>query len=164
MNIVPKGWGCELVLCHDALYAAKLLFVVPGRGCSLHAHRQKDETFIALRGKALLEIGGEKVTLVPGVVLPIPPGAFHAFTAVGDPALILEVSTHESRHDSIRIRDGASQVQATTGKRLWGEAIRMGEDIPRFLSALLSDDLREIVDVERRTGHPLSCHDDRKTE
>jgi quercetin dioxygenase-like cupin family protein len=50
MKFVPKGWGYELWIVNHDLYCGKLLKFVKGKKCSLHYHKNKDETFYIQSG------------------------------------------------------------------------------------------------------------------
>ena len=79
--------------CED-LYASRMLIdafncgsqklqvnhgvVSAGKGLPGSAHKGHDELYVILKGKALLEMDGEKYELKPGVVVFIPADTFHA--------------------------------------------------------------------------------------
>ena len=76
----------------EAGYCAKYLFVFNGQRCPLHAHGQKHETFMVLKGKVgMMEDNIEK-TMEEGEIRVMPPGRRHSFVGIGN-ALVLEVST-----------------------------------------------------------------------
>ncbi|OYT41843.1 hypothetical protein B6U80_00310 [Candidatus Pacearchaeota archaeon ex4484_26] len=97
---VPKVWGKEIWLVNRD-YCGKILVLKKGHRCSLHFHKQKDETFYLLRGKVLMELDKEKAILKPGQSLLIKPGQKHRFTGLED-SEILEFSTHHEDSDSHR--------------------------------------------------------------
>jgi len=106
---VDKLWGSEEWLVNTELYCAKHLFVDPGFQCSLHYHKNKDETFYVLTGTIQIEIqksGSDKIEtyiLPEGNFIRIRPGDKHRFQSLGDRATILEVSTHHEDEDSYRL-------------------------------------------------------------
>jgi mannose-6-phosphate isomerase len=114
---VEKPWGHELIWAKAAEYAGKLLFIRAGQALSLQFHREKDESWYVLEGKAELELGeaGQAVLKTeivgPGSAFRFPPGTVHRVTAVED-TTILEVSTPQL-DDIVRLEDAYGR-QGTT--------------------------------------------------
>jgi mannose-6-phosphate isomerase len=106
---VDKPWGHELVWALSDDYAGKLLAVKAGHELSLQFHRQKDESWYLLEGRAEVEFAGpgEKVTtsevIVPGAAFRIRPGTVHRIRALED-TVMLEVSTPHL-DDVVRLED-----------------------------------------------------------
>jgi mannose-6-phosphate isomerase len=106
---VEKPWGHELIWAKTDRYAGKLLFVRAGHSLSLQFHKEKDESWYVLEGRAELELGlaGEAVTkkevIAPGAAFHFAPGTVHRVTAVED-TTIFEVSTPEL-DDVVRLDD-----------------------------------------------------------
>jgi mannose-6-phosphate isomerase len=106
---VEKPWGHELVWALTELYCGKLLVVKAGHELSLQFHREKDESWYVLEGRAELELAaaGEKATsrevVVPGAAFHITPGTVHRIRALED-TTVLEVSTPQL-HDVVRLED-----------------------------------------------------------
>ena len=106
---VDKPWGHELIFAVAERYAGKLLFVRAGESLSLQLHRQKDEAWYVLGGRAELELGAEdEETLAsevigPGASFRFRPGTVHRLSALED-TTILEVSTPEL-DDVVRLED-----------------------------------------------------------
>jgi mannose-6-phosphate isomerase len=106
---VEKPWGHELIWARSEHYAGKLLFVRAGHSLSLQFHREKDESWYVLEGRAELELGeaGEAVlkteVVSPGASFRFPPGTVHRVRAVED-TTILEVSTPQL-DDVVRLED-----------------------------------------------------------
>jgi mannose-6-phosphate isomerase-like protein (cupin superfamily) len=113
---VEKPWGHELVWALSEDYAGKLLSVKAGHELSLQFHRQKDESWYLLEGRAELELAGpgEKVTtsevVVPGAAFRIRPGTVHRIRALED-SVMLEVSTAELE-DVVRLEDQYGRADA----------------------------------------------------
>ena len=59
---VDKPWGHELIWSRTDHYAGKILFVRAGESLSLQFHKEKDEAWYVLEGRARLEH-------IPGLVL-----------------------------------------------------------------------------------------------
>jgi len=97
---VKKEWGKEIWLVNRD-YCGKKLILNKGYRCSMHHHKNKDETFYVLKGKVLMEIGMKKEVMLPGDSVWIPSGAKHRFTGLED-SEIMEFSTHHEDSDSYR--------------------------------------------------------------
>ena len=106
---VEKPWGYELIWALTDAYAGKLLSVKAGHQLSLQFHKQKDESWYVLEGRAELEFAGpgEKATtsevVTPGAAFRIVPGTVHRIRALED-TLVLEVSTPHL-DDVVRLDD-----------------------------------------------------------
>jgi mannose-6-phosphate isomerase-like protein (cupin superfamily) len=106
---VEKPWGHEVIWAKADGYAGKLLFVRAGHALSLQFHREKDESWYVLEGRAELELGeaGQAVlsseVVGPGAAFRFPPGTVHRVRAVQD-STILEVSTPQL-DDVVRLED-----------------------------------------------------------
>ena len=100
-------------------YCGKFLFVDEGQTCPLHHHRQKHETFFVVKGSVRMvlssaegagqgtspaamghDTGEHELVLHEGEVLAMAPGRRHAFSGLGGPALLLEVSMPSIRQDN----------------------------------------------------------------
>jgi mannose-6-phosphate isomerase len=106
---VEKPWGYELIWAKAERYAGKVLFVRAGQALSLQFHREKDESWYVLGGRAELQLGeaGQAVlhteVVGPGAAFRFRPGTVHRVTAVED-TTILEVSTPQL-DDIVRLED-----------------------------------------------------------
>ncbi|HEX6490148.1 MAG TPA: cupin domain-containing protein [Gaiellaceae bacterium] len=106
---VEKPWGYELIWAKTDAYAGKILFVRAGQALSLQFHRQKDESWYLLEGRAEIELGevGKAVTqrevVGAGAAFRFLPGTVHRVRAVED-TTILEVSTPQLE-DVVRLED-----------------------------------------------------------
>ncbi|MBU0614629.1 MAG: cupin domain-containing protein [Nanoarchaeota archaeon] len=99
-KIVDKVWGHEEWIVNRE-YCGKKLVLKKGYRCSMHHHKNKDETFYLVKGKVLLELAGKKQVLKPGDSVLVLPGAKHRFTGLED-SEIIEFSTHHEDSDSYR--------------------------------------------------------------
>jgi mannose-6-phosphate isomerase len=106
---VDKPWGHELIFVVAESYVGKLLFVKGGESLSLQFHREKDEAWYVLEGRAELELGAQEdeklasEVIGPGASFRFRPGTVHRLTALDD-TTILEVSTPEL-DDVVRLED-----------------------------------------------------------
>jgi mannose-6-phosphate isomerase len=103
-HVVPKSWGEEHWIVNRD-YCGKKLVLKKGHRCSLHFHKVKDEVFYVIKGRVYLELGDEKVELVPGDHRHVATGAVHRFTGLED-SEIIEFSTHHEDEDSHRLEIG----------------------------------------------------------
>jgi mannose-6-phosphate isomerase len=112
---VEKPWGYELIWALTEHYAGKILGVTAGHSLSLQFHREKDESWYVLEGRAELEFAapGETVTkrevVTPGAAFRIRPGTVHRITALEDIAM-LEVSTPHL-DDIVRLEDAYGRAR-----------------------------------------------------
>ena len=97
---VPKAWGKEVWIVNRD-YCGKKLILNKGFRCSMHHHKNKDETFYILKGKVLLELGENKQIMLPGESMLVEPHQKHRFTGLED-SEIMEFSTHHEDEDSYR--------------------------------------------------------------
>ena len=114
---VEKPWGSELIWALTDAYAGKILFVKEGESLSLQFHKEKDEAWYVLEGRAKLELGapGERMlnseVVGPGAAFHFPPGTVHRVTALEDTSII-EVSTPQL-DDIVRLEDSYGRKGTT---------------------------------------------------
>ena len=108
-RVVDKPWGHELIWADSEAYLGKIRCVKAGHSLSLQFHRQKDESWYFLDGRAELEFGGpgEPVTrsevVSAGAAFRLRPGTVHRIRALED-TRVLEVSTPHP-DDVVRLED-----------------------------------------------------------
>ena len=107
IKIVPKIWGKEIWMANTDLYCGKKLILNKGKRCSLHYHKNKDETFYIDSGEVLMEIGDDKKIMKQGESVLIKPEVKHRFSGLKD-SMIIEISTHHEDLDSYREEDELS--------------------------------------------------------
>lgn len=98
-KIVDKIWGRELWIANTDEYCGKVLEVKTGYRCSMHYHKEKDETFHVASGKVLMEVDGLVRIMEAGDTQRIMPGVKHRFTGLED-SKIIEFSTHYEESDT----------------------------------------------------------------
>lgn len=114
---VEKPWGYELIWALTDVYCGKLLVVNAGQALSMQFHREKDESWYVLEGRAEIEMAaaGETVpaseVVTPGAAFRITPGTMHRIKALED-TTILEVSTPEI-DDVVRLEDAYGRAEST---------------------------------------------------
>jgi quercetin dioxygenase-like cupin family protein len=114
LEIVPKGWGNEIIFANNEKYCGKLLNFTAGKKFSMHYHLLKDETWYVSKGSFLLHwidpatAVTHTESLQVGDVIHNLPGYPHQLEALED-ATIFEVSTQHFDNDSYRVSPGDSQ-------------------------------------------------------
>jgi len=119
MKIVNKVWGRELWIANNEKYCGKILELDTGYRCSMHYHKNKDETFYISKGRVLMEIEDKIRIMEPGHIQRIFPGQKHRFTGIAPVfeddvdgeysySEIYEISTHHKESDSYRDLDKLS--------------------------------------------------------
>jgi mannose-6-phosphate isomerase-like protein (cupin superfamily) len=101
-EVHKKSWGYEEWIANTDKYCGKRLVLKKGKRCSVHYHKNKDETFYIEEGRVLMEVGGEEQVMLPGQLVPILPGVRHRFSGLED-SVIFESSTHHEESDSYRV-------------------------------------------------------------
>ena len=110
-EIVPKGWGKEIIFVNNDEYCGKLLCFEAGKKFSMHYHIQKKETWYVSKGKFILiwvETGsGITYTeyLNVGDIITNERGEPHQLIALED-SEVFEVSTKHYDNDSFRMWKG----------------------------------------------------------
>jgi mannose-6-phosphate isomerase-like protein (cupin superfamily) len=111
IEIVPKGWGKEIIFVNNDEYCGKLLCFDKGRKFSMHYHLKKKETWYVSKGTFILiwidTTEGVTYTeyLTVGDVITNERGEPHQLIAMED-AEVFEVSTKHYDDDSFRIWKG----------------------------------------------------------
>lgn len=86
-------------------YCSKFLHLDKGATSSYHYHKEKKETFYALKGQVALTIEGRDYMLNPfSRPKTIMPKQRHQFYGITD-ATILEISTHHDDKDVVRLTE-----------------------------------------------------------
>ena len=110
MKVVPKVWGKEIWIVNEPEYCAKFLHLNKNAQSSMHYHKTKKETFYALTGQVALHIDGKDYMLNPfSRPKTVLPKKQHQFWGISD-AVILEISTHHSEDDVVRLSESRESV------------------------------------------------------
>ena len=111
VEIIPKGWGKEIIFANNDEYCGKILCFEKGKKFSMHYHILKRESWYVNKGSFLLIwISTEKGVryteeLHKGDVITNERGSPHQLIALED-AEVFEVSTRHYDTDSYRVRKG----------------------------------------------------------
>jgi mannose-6-phosphate isomerase len=102
-----RPWGNFLELTHNTPSTVKIITVNPGQSLSLQFHEKRDEFWHVISGTGTIQIGEEKIDVVPGQDHIVPKLAHHRMEAGPDePLVILEISTGEfDENDITRLED-----------------------------------------------------------
>lgn len=101
IKMVDKIWGSEIWFANSNLYCGKILNLKQGYRCSMHCHKEKDETFYILDGRVHMIINDEERIMEKGDTVKLKPNDYHSFGGIL-PSVILEVSTQHFDEDSYR--------------------------------------------------------------
>jgi mannose-6-phosphate isomerase-like protein (cupin superfamily) len=110
-EIVPKGWGKEIIFVNNEEYCGKILCFEKGKKFSMHYHIRKKETWYVNKGKFILFwIETENGTmhseyLEVGDVITNERGEPHQLIACED-SEVFEVSSKHFDEDSFRVWKG----------------------------------------------------------
>lgn len=116
-TLTIKVWGSEEEIVNNQKYCGKLLAVNKGWQSSVHYHKIKHETFLALVGCLWLEMWEKEAdvkTVNPTRMLlrgwardavEIPPNTPHRFLGEIEDALVVEFSTTHSEEDVVRLTE-----------------------------------------------------------
>lgn len=96
-----KVWGAEYWIENNDRYCCKVLVLNAGRQCSLHHHKLKDETFLMLSGRVILEVDDAVETMRAGDFIRLRPNTEHRFRGI-ERSVMIEISTHHDDADSYR--------------------------------------------------------------
>jgi mannose-6-phosphate isomerase-like protein (cupin superfamily) len=100
-EIHKKVWGSEEWIVNTDKYCGKKLNLKKGYRCSIHYHKNKDETFFIMSGRVLLELDGKQILMKKNDSQRVLPLQKHRFTGLTD-SEIIEFSTHHEDSDSYR--------------------------------------------------------------
>jgi mannose-6-phosphate isomerase len=115
---VDKPWGYELIWALTDVYCGKLIVVHAGQALSMQFHREKDESWYVLEGRAEIEMAGAgeksptREVVTPGAAFRITPGTVHRVRALEE-TTIIEVSTPEI-DDVVRLEDAYGREGTST--------------------------------------------------
>ena len=105
---VEKVWGKEIWMINTEKYCGKILYLKKGKRCSMHFHKNKDETFYVQQGKVLIELweDGKDINqlMKQGDSVRIKPFQPHRFNGL-EKSTIIEISTTHEESDSYRIEN-----------------------------------------------------------
>jgi mannose-6-phosphate isomerase-like protein (cupin superfamily) len=106
-GFVDKTWGSEHIYQNNDKYCLKVLSIEEGQNCSMHFHINKHETMLVVEGTLAIDIiyDKQKFTklLKPWEAFTISPGLPHSLRSVKGTVRLIEASTPDYDHDSIRI-------------------------------------------------------------
>ncbi|UUZ66974.1 mannose-1-phosphate guanylyltransferase/mannose-6-phosphate isomerase [Polaromonas sp. P2-4] len=105
---VHRPWGTYATLKEENGYKVKRITVNPGQSLSLQYHHQRAEHWVVVQGTAIVQVGDEELTTLPGQYRYIPLKEKHRLTNTGEDELVLiEVQCGEylGEDDIVRLAD-----------------------------------------------------------
>ena len=112
---VDKPWGHELIWALTDDYCGKILFVRAGESLSLQFHREKDESWYVIDGRAELELGGPGQTMLNTEI--VGAGAAFRFAPGHRPPRDARSRTRASSRSRRRSSTTSSGSRTTTGAK-----------------------------------------------
>ena len=105
---VHRPWGTYATLKQEDGYQVKRITVAPGQKLSLQYHHKRAEHWVVTQGRAIVQIGDEKLETGPGEYRYIPLGEKHRLTNIGDTELVLiecQIGEYLGEDDIVRLED-----------------------------------------------------------
>lgn len=115
-EVHDKTWGYEIWIANNDQYCGKHLHVAPLKYCSVHYHKNKQETFYVINGTLVLLYSDlldakswedrkmKRVVLNKGDSFTIAPMIAHRFFSGNNASCdFIEVSSHHDESDTYRI-------------------------------------------------------------
>lgn len=108
---IEKEWGSETIYCRSP-HAAKAMHLKPGYQVSLHLHGCKNETFILISGKLVVETFSRHGTKIRTIlekpfdaitIQNMVPHTFYCPDETITPTIFIEASTQDTDEDNYRI-------------------------------------------------------------
>lgn len=96
-TVTGKVWGETVTLMITPFIEIHRIKILPNAMCSLHEHKYKNNTFICLSGKLMIDVHKnnydlvDTTTLYKDNVFTAPPGEFHKFRTGSEGAEALEI-------------------------------------------------------------------------
>tara|TARA_Y100001978_G_scaffold180771_1_gene176515 strand:- start:106 stop:600 length:495 start_codon:yes stop_codon:yes gene_type:complete len=103
-----RPWGSYFSMAEGINWQVKRINVNPGQSLSLQKHNHRNEHWIIVSGKALVEVGEEKKNLFKNQSVYIPVGCKHRLSNPGEEQLILievQSGSYLGEDDIIRYED-----------------------------------------------------------
>lgn len=106
----PRPWGWYINVDGDDHSGSKIkrLVVLPGKRLSLQTHKQREEHWVVVKGKASVQLGETLNELKVNDYIHIPIGIKHRVENVGDDLLEIvetQIGTYLGEDDIIRYAD-----------------------------------------------------------
>jgi len=108
-----RPWGSFEILADFPNYKTKILTVLPDKRLSLQSHQKREENWIVVSGRALVQVDDEFMELGKGEHIYIPKTAKHRLENQGPEVLvIIEVQTGEyfGEDDIVRYEDDFNRI------------------------------------------------------
>lgn len=106
-------WGRWEVLLEEDGYKVKRIMVLPGHQLSYQKHFQRSEHWVAVEGKGIITLDGQRIVLEPGDAVDIPVGSAHRAANEGEtPFVFIEIQrgSYLGEDDIVRLEDSYGRV------------------------------------------------------
>ncbi len=113
MKVYSEGrpWGKFEKFHENKSCTVKLIYVNANSRLSLQYHKKRSEFWKIVKGTAMVEIDGKKVTLQEGETITIPRQAKHRVLALETDCIILEIAYGKfDENDIVRLEDDYDRV------------------------------------------------------
>lgn len=107
--VQEKPWGAEVWLIFTKRYALKLLMIEKGQRFSLQKHKSKEESWLVLRGRALITLGKKEFEAKTGTTIHVARNTIHRLKALSSLVEVMEASSPEL-HDAVRLVDDYNRI------------------------------------------------------
>lgn len=107
-NIVRKPWGFEFQFHTTKTCSIWVLIIYSGETTSMHVHKYKKASILAVSGKTQLNFIGNTNTLLAGETVVVRSGLFHQIEALESEhgfSILVEVENSDKRDDILRLKD-----------------------------------------------------------
>lgn len=107
-----RPWGSYEVLDEAPGFKVKRIEVRPGQRLSLQSHEHRAEHWVVAGGRAVVTVGDQEISLLPGEHVHIPQGARHRLANQDEEALLLievQTGTYLGEDDIVRYEDDYSR-------------------------------------------------------
>ncbi len=98
-SFLPRPWGNILSLKENKHLTAKILYIAPREMTSTHRHSCRNEIFLVLDQRMILQVWDRHILLRKGGSFRVPAGTEHRLIGLDEPCRVLELS--ESYHDQV---------------------------------------------------------------
>jgi quercetin dioxygenase-like cupin family protein len=104
---VFKPWGFEYLFydAEDKGSCGWMLHIENGKGTSMHCHAKKSTIVHVVSGLLHLRTLANSKICVPGTMIVIEKGVFHAMAALADDTRVIELESPSEKTDAIRLFD-----------------------------------------------------------
>ncbi len=89
IEISPDEDVAMVDLVYTETHSVHLVYMPPGKKIRAHLHRERDEFYVILQGKARIRLGQDEYSVGENYVVYVPRGTVHSVESIGHEPLIL---------------------------------------------------------------------------